>query len=352
MIPNYQQLNGEGIFKGEHPLESQENFPINELEIVNHVKSLFNPQIENAKKEITAADLMKLDISSIPHLVDPFFQKVGLGCLAGSSDTGKSTILRQLAIAIVGGSNEFLGFNLNCTHRSVIYVSTEDLESETSFLLQKQAENIEKSALERLRFIFETSDLLIELEARLSAMPADLVIIDCFADVYSRDLMDSQKVREFLNGYQNLARNHNCLILFLHHTGKRTESQAPSKNNLLSGQGLEAKMRIVVELRVDLNNPSIRHWCIVKGNYLGIEYKKNSYVLFFEEKDFKFFNTGDRMSFDEIIKHSNNEEKKKFREALELAEAGINYEEIAKKIGFKSKGSVTKLLQKGKKSGW
>ena len=39
-------------------------------------------------KEITGEDLLNDNIDSIPVLVEPFLHRVGLACLAGSSDTG------------------------------------------------------------------------------------------------------------------------------------------------------------------------------------------------------------------------------------------------------------------------
>ena len=62
--------------------------------------------------EITGEYLLQANIEQIPCLVEPFLQQVGLACLAGSSDTGKSSLLRQLAISIVTGAPEgdsFLG---------------------------------------------------------------------------------------------------------------------------------------------------------------------------------------------------------------------------------------------------
>jgi RecA-family ATPase len=306
-----------------------------------------------SRAETTGEDLLLTDIKEIPTLVEPFLQQTGLTCLAGSSDTGKSSILRQLAIAIVTGENEFLGFKINSKHRSVIYVSTEDLERETAYLLNRQTKGYNPELLKGLRFVFELDDLFNELGKRLTNKKADLVIIDCFADAYGSDLKDTQRIRSFLHPFQELAQKHQCLILFLHHTGKRTENFEPSKNNLLSGQGFEAKMRLVIELRADLLNPSLRHLCIVKGNYLPASYKKESYVLQFDEANFVFSNTGERMPFEMLVKQTDNESgKAKYQQAQELKDRGCTYDQIASAIGFASKGSVSKLFDKALKNGW
>lgn len=306
-----------------------------------------NKKFDELPHEVTGEKLLSSNITEIPCLVEPFFQQTGLGCLAGSSDTGKSSLLRQLAVSIVNGEPDFLGFRINATHRSVIYVSTEDLERETAFLLRQQSKNCKPESLHGLRFIFNTENLKDVLIQSLSIRAADLVIIDCFADAYGGDLKDTQKIRTYLQPFQDIAGRFETLICFLHHTGKRTENVEPSKNNLLSGQGFEAKMRVVIELRADLVHPSHRHLCIVKGNYLPGRFKKESHVLEFDEPSFTFFNTGDRTPFELLVKQvNNNNSKDKYEKAIELRGQGLSYQKIAETLGYSSKGSVTKLFKK------
>jgi len=330
-------------------VEGKNETNITPTEILEHTNRI----IQQAEIETTGEKLLLTEIKEIPTLVYPFLQQTGLACLAGSSDTGKSSILRQLAVAIVTGENNFLGFQINAKHRSVIYVSTEDLERETAYLLSRQTQRYKPEFLKGLRFVFDIENLYSELGKRLTNKPADLVIIDCFADAYGSDLKDTQRIRTYLHPFQELAQKHKCLILFLHHTGKRTENFEPSKNNLLSGQGFEAKMRLVIELRADLLNPLHRHLCIVKGNYLPASYKKESYVLQFDEQNFVFSNTGERMPFELLVKQTDTDNSKaKYEQAKELKEQGYSFEQIANAIGYNSKGSVSKLFDKAKKNGW
>src|SRR5690606_12359915 len=125
--------------------------------------------------------------------------------------------------------------------------------------LLRQSKGRPAEDFKRLRFIFDSHDLLNKLDRTLTAAPADLVIVDCFADAFGSDLKDTQKIRAYLHPFQELAKKHDVLVLFLHHTAKRTENFEPSKNNLLAGQGFEAKMRVVIELRTDPSNPNHRH---------------------------------------------------------------------------------------------
>jgi RecA-family ATPase len=303
---------------------------------------------------ITGEQLLLMPYEKMPTLIEPILQRTGIACLAGSSDTGKSTLLRQSVIAIVTGETDFLGFPINAVHRSAIYVSTEDLESETIFLLKRQASKYTPDQLKGLRYIFGNEyELKDKLDEALTIKPADIVVIDCFGDGFGKDLKSTHEIRAYLNPFQDLAQKHKCLILFLHHTGKRTQNFEPNKDNLLSGQGLEAKMRVVFELRADLMNPAFRHLCIVKGNYLPANYKRESFVLQFDEPNFHFTNTGERVPFELLVKNVNTEQdKEKYLQAKELTEKGFKQDEIAKIMGYASKGTISKLLTKGTEKGW
>src|ERR1043165_3088844 len=311
-------------------------------------------EFRGCKHEVAANTIMETGLLQMPCLVEPFLQQTGLACLAGSSDTGKSTFLRQLALAIVAGDTDFLGFKLNTRHRSVLYVSTEDDQVALNYLLNQQAWNYRTEQMQQLRFIFEYEDLLLKLDESLTNCPADVVPIDCFADSFSEDLKDTQKIRTFLSAFQQLAVKHQCLILFLHHTLKRSEHREPSKNNLLAGQGFEAKMRLVMELRADLSNPNHRHLCIVTGNYLSAIHKKESYVLHFNEQEFSFTNTNERVPFELLAKAEESDEGKAQFEQLQdlLINGKMSYQQAAEAMGFASKGSVTKILSKARKKGW
>src|SRR5688500_16315095 len=87
----------------------------------------------------------------IPFLLEGVLQQTGLACLAGSSDTGKSCLLRQLAVAVSVGDESFIGFKLNLKHRAAIYVSTEDGKDATAFLLSRQSQ---QHAPEKLRELY------------------------------------------------------------------------------------------------------------------------------------------------------------------------------------------------------
>lgn len=291
---------------------------------------------------IKADELINKDIEAIPKLIDPIFQKTGLVAVGGSSDVGKSTLLRQLAIAIATGQEAFLGFKLHPEHGKAIYVSTEDDEFAISYLLNQYNKFAEYAANEysNLRYIFDVTDLIKEIDRQLKEEPADVVVIDAFTDLYSGKLNEANKVRTFLNEFSQLAVKHETLFIFLHHTGKRTDNELPSKHNLLGSQAFEAKMRCVVELREDKQDTTKRHLCIVKGNYLPKEDKTESYVLNFE--NLLFSNTNERVPYSELI---TGEERKDMKQnAKEMKANGLSQIEISKQLGV-SQPTIARWLR-------
>ncbi|WP_018611846.1 AAA family ATPase [Segetibacter koreensis] len=281
-----------------------------------------------------ASELIAKQVSEMPTLLKPFLPQVGIAVMAGSSDTGKSAWLRQLATAIVLNQAEFISFKLTATHHSAIYVSTEDDENSIAYLLKKQnGEQLTPEKFKGLRFIFETDNLLKRLNLELSRMPADIVIVDTLTDVFgSNDFNNALVVRSFLQQYQKLALKHQCLVVFNHHLAKAKEYSVPSKNAVLGSMAIESKARILLELRKDRFDNNLRHLIALKGNYLPAKDKQASTVLQFNEQ-MVFTNTGKTVVIEELAGSRNcNETGELKAKAAELKKKGESVRDIAKML--------------------
>ena len=301
----------------------------------------------------TALELIKNESLSLEKsLLEGVFEKTGLACLAGATDTGKSMVLRDFAIAISQEEDYFLGFKLNAGHNKVLFVSTEDSMSKTAELLKIQTEGLIDESLGRIRFIFNPDNSIEEVRKALELEQVDVIIIDCFSDVYEGDAINSNETRSYLRKWQKIADEYGCLILFLHHLVKRGETGAPSKHNLHGGQGFQAKMRTVVELRTDMHDINKRHLCIVKGNYLKAEQKDRSFVLYFDPENLRFTSKGEREEYDNLYdKPIDYERIKIFKKASELKRTGLMGKDIAAQIGT-SESTISRILNEGKKFNW
>lgn len=292
-----------------------------------------------------------------PVLVEPLFPQCGLGAVIGSSDCGKSTLLRQLAACVAGG-RDFLLWKTFPVHKRVLYVSTEDDSGAMSELLKRQnkAWQLSKEEAERVEFLFSCDCIAEKVEACLVAKPVDLVIIDTFGDICKDDIFQSNNIRNLLNLFADTARRHGCFILFAHHIRKTGENTAPSKLNALGSQAFEAKMRVLIELRRSKRNKDLLHLCIVKGNYLPNDYKQQSFDLQ-TDSDMNFTATGGRTELSEInsylpvIPPVNEEQlalmqqKEKDKESIiKLYKQGKSIREISELVP-QSKSTVQRIIK-------
>ena len=296
---------------------------------------------------VNGFDMLNLSKEQMDCLVEPILPRVGLASLVGTSDSGKSTLLRGLAMAVASGREEYLGFALRPKYRSAIYISTEDDASAVGVLMQRQLEELgtPKEAFASLDFVFETDNLVENLDQMLEDKPRDLVVVDAFADLYTGPMNENNRVRSFLNHFSQFAIKHSVLIIFLHHTGKLTEMLNPSKHNAIGSQGFEAKMRIMMELRPDPTQYDLRHLCIVKGNYLPAEYKHDSFVLRFSP-GLNFTATGERVPFSCIRDRSDEEGEDKATLARAMRDEGKTLQQIADALGYNNPSSIHYLLNK------
>lgn len=304
-------------------------------------------------KTTTARELLARKVQVLPTLIPPIFPRVGIGCLAGSSDTGKSAFLRQLSLQIVNHDATFLGWKITPEHFRTLYISSEDDEEAMSFLLnlQDKAKKFNPHYVDNLHFIFELDGVFERIESLLDENKFDLIVIDCLTDLYGSkgSLNESTHVRSFLNPFKALADKHQCLIIFLHHLGKRSEEYEPNKRNLLGSQAIEAKMRFVLELRADPHDPTKRHLCCLKGNYLAREYKGESFELIFDD-NMIFHATGNRTPFEDLqkirVERSSVQREQLVEQVKELNVQGKSQRDIAKQLNL-SLGSVNNYLRNG-----
>jgi archaellum biogenesis ATPase FlaH len=298
----------------------------NSSEAVNEDVEAIKETVTNGlpRYVISGADLMSRQVDEMPTLLKPFLQKVGIAVMVGSSDTGKSSFLRQLATAVALDEKEFLGYKLNLTHHSAIYVSTEDDEDSMCNLMQKQNKGKDRSQFNNdLRYIFQNRNVRTMIADELTRAPADLVVIDTFSDVLATtDVNNAIVVRKFFKPYQRLANKHKCLFIFNHHTKKSQDNGLPSKHAVLGSMGIESRARVLLELRKDRFDIGLRHLLILKGNYLPGELKLRSLVLKFDD-DMVFTNTGRERNIEELAgESSHNQHDELMERATELKREG------------------------------
>jgi len=291
---------------------------------------------------IPADSLYNLEYKEGKFLVDKLIPKASLTGLVGESDTGKSSFLRQLAISIVYGDDNFLEFNINGGCRNVLYISTEDGEIGTSEWIKKHlGRDVPKNEfLSSLRFVYTTDSIVSNLKEVVMRNCIDLIIVDSYADIFEGNMNNSNEVRAFLNQFNSLANEYGTTIIFLHHINKSAVGK-PNKKFISGSHGFEAKMRSVLYLTKDANDDNYRNLSIVKGNYLSSKEKSECYVLEFNEQ-LSFKNTGKRVPLNKLGEESYLELAK------EMKSSGKSFREIEAILnekGFEvSKSKLQRLI--------
>ncbi len=272
-------------------------------------------ELDVEKSVYNAVELLARGEVEQQYLMQPIFPQKGSAVLAGKPDTGKSQFARQLCIQIALGEKTFIDFELNPIHNKSIYVATEDNEDATRFLINKQFGGLGKQAVENLRFIFADTmnqeEIIKNLNEQLTLEPVDLVVIDSFGDIFQgNDSNNNMAMRNTVKTFDKIGKEHNCLVLFVHHINKAAYRVAPGQEHIQGGAGLVQKVRLAIVLSEGEGN--IRYFTVVKGNYCPKMYKENSLELNFSEETFLFSNTGKLIPTNELgtSTETNNKEEK------------------------------------------
>ncbi|CAN1211888.1 AAA+ ATPase domain-containing protein [Tumidithrix helvetica PCC 7403] len=163
----------------------------------------------------TTAELMARAKDYTDWLIDEILPINELILLAASPRAGKSLMAMNIAQCVASGSN-FL--DRPVTQGSVIYVQCEDSETKTKqrAIAQGWDENLPVYWLEKFKLseLSELIDLAKEIEPRL-------IVLDTLSRVRDDNTTESSaEMGRILEPLQEFARDHNCCILPIHHTGK------------------------------------------------------------------------------------------------------------------------------------
>lgn len=163
----------------------------------------------------TTAELMARAKDYTDWLIDEILPINELILLAASPRAGKSLMAMNIAQCVASGTN-FL--DRPVTQGNVIYVQCEDSETKTKqrAIAQGWDENLPVYWLDK----FKLSDLseLIEIAKELEPR---LIVLDTLSRIRDDNATESSaEMGRVLEPLQEFARDHNCCILPIHHTGK------------------------------------------------------------------------------------------------------------------------------------
>lgn len=108
-------------------------------------------------------------------------------------------------------------------------------------------------------------------------------------------------------------------------------------------------MRLMIELKSDIQSVNQKHFCIVKGNYLSHQFKTHSFNLQFTE-NLTFKNLNTRTHYELLNKDKERVEliEAEYNEIMAMKSEGRTHEEIGLELGI-SKMAVSRKISRYKK---
>ncbi|MFC2024316.1 AAA family ATPase [Chloroflexota bacterium] len=164
------------------------------------------------------SDLLQEPVEDITYIWDNTLIRGGLSILAAKPKVGKSTLARNLAVAVAEGETSFLERSIT-TSGPVVYLALEDKRSE----VKKHFERM--GATDELPIFVHTGSApekaIDELRKAVMEHQAVMAIVDPLQRlVRIPDLNDYSVVSLALEPLMQIARDTNCHLLLIHHATK------------------------------------------------------------------------------------------------------------------------------------
>ncbi|GEM_PF-5773272 len=247
---------------------------------------------------LTWSDLNDIDVQESPMLWEGFLPNREIALLAGVGGYGKSTLVRQLSMAITAGESTFLGRRLNPVHRRVIYVSCEDGAKKTARIVQKQR----TKGSPGLVFVFASQLSLGEAIEEINQemyldSGTDMIVIDSLGNLFEGDQNSNSDAQKFYSKFSWFAEH--SLVLFLHHVRKSNHASTPDQVNIQGAGAFVQRARAVLMLTGDRHDTD-RYLHMEKENDVSDEFKYDALVLDFNLKQKLYSSDGETKPISEI----------------------------------------------------
>lgn len=267
-------------------------------------------------------DLEELD-TTCDFLLDGFFPRMGVGLLAGVPDSGKSMLVRQFCLSLCGGKSSFIDLQINAIRKTAIYVITEDSPFKTKESAIKQAEGLGINISDNFILIdgssLSPSNIINQIIEVCQTNLPDIIVVDALGDAYfGENMNDNMQGRRTVKEYNNIAKEFNCFVLFVHHVNKSGYNSPPSQKDIQGASGIVQKIRTGMILYKAKDG--YRYLYVGKGNYTDDKYKRNAFQLSFDSKSLLFNYTDELMPLNKL----NSSNSKDYQTIAEKAFKGVS----------------------------
>ncbi len=293
--------------------------------------------------------------NSSPMLWDGFLPTDDIAIFAALKGRGKTTLVLQVAIAIVRGDEDFLGRKLIAPNRRVLYVKFEGSGKTRLARLMKRY----GLAYPGLQFLaasrLSVKEVIAAIEELQAESPFDMVIIDCLGNMFRGEQNSNSDAQEFLRQFDSLTSQ--TLLFFIHHLNKAANNNSPHDKYIQGAGGFVQRARTVLMLSDEVGCTD-RYLHVAFEDDMSDEFKQDALVLNFDREHKMYSSIGMTKPVEAInafspVGGSKAKEKElDLRESTSIGKVYKRYEMADLASVNSNSGTMARAIQKGLTEGW
>ncbi len=299
------------------------------------------PAPRQRKVRYTAPELLALDTSAPAQLWDGFLPTNDIALFVGVQGKGKSTLMRELSIAIARRDTSFLTRPLNVRNGKVVYVKGEGGVIHFARILKRYGGVMPEGFILIDGCRLTLQEVHSEIEAELKRGAADMIVFDSLGNFYTGEQNSNSDAQNFLREFAYCAED-SC-VLFIHHIGKSGHHESPDIKFVQGAGGFTQRARAVVMMVG--NDSENRRWLrLAKEDNVSEEFRKE--LLCVEFREGSYTSDGNRWPIEQVAEQlrpvkpeAGNTVHALREQARIMREAGDSIGQIAERL-HKSKSTI------------
>ena len=247
-------------------METAQEILVNSEGVLQKIYSPSTLKILNLKEFAASSD------ASQGHpIVEGLLHKEEILLCSATAKTGKTFLAIELAKSVITG-NLFLN-EFKTTKGRVLYFETEltgfFLKERLSKMLNFEDENSDQLLICKQSIKIDSSEGSMELYKALEFYKPDLVILDPFYRLHSKNEDKAQEMAQVLSFIKSLAQQFKTAFFILHHEGKKGESTGNQISHRPRGSSAFADVPDVIVSMTRVNEQKACRLSIENRNFKG-----------------------------------------------------------------------------------
>lgn len=195
----------------------------------------------------------------------------GLGLITAHPGVGKTQLALAMGAHLALGHDRFLKWNNVGGHKKVLFLSLEMSKAPLNLFLRVIAQGYDDARTLNKNFLVAPFGVPLPLDTKegqaflnnlLDEFMPDVVVIDSFQAVISKEMTDELSVKAFFHYLQSVREKYRCAMVIIHHNRKtpneKGATKAPELSDVYGSTFIAAEVDFVLSLRKpDKENDSL-----------------------------------------------------------------------------------------------